>query len=122
MAKLDKDMFEKIGFSKDWATYVPLSCKVAKILRRHFTRKNKYKYILVSYILHKEGENIMFLIYLCEEYPGAVFKGPGICCTMDKKINRLWTDLAEDIALSHSECAVKHKTKKDIYDEYSRTL
>lgn len=106
MAKIDKEMFDKIGFKPGCATYVPISNKVAKILKR-----KKGEAVLVAYVLHpiytKNKEDTNMLVY--HEYKdGIMYRPAGYSGS-----NFPFEKIAESIAQSWPEYAVKHRKSEE---------
>lgn len=106
MAKIDKEMFEKIGFKPGCATYVPISNKVAKILKR-----KKGNAVLVAYILHpaytKNKEDTNMLAY--HKYTDGFMD----CPAGYSGGQHPFETIAECIADSFPEYAVKHRKSEE---------
>lgn len=106
MAKIDKEMFDKLGFDSSRATYVPLSKDVTRFLKR-----KKGDRVLVSYILHTshKGKN-KDLNVLCyyRELEGSPIGGP-----VFYKEKTSFEMLAQYLAVYWPEYMVKHRKNEE---------
>lgn len=99
MAKLDKEIFDKLQADPNEYEYIPLPAKVTYILKR------KYKdEILVSFIVKRNNKRIKMLVY---------FKNS--CHNLSKTNGyssdiSTWEELAESVANSYPQYRVKHYT------------
>ena len=110
MINPDKIMWDKLGFNPEKYEYVKLPTCVAKILKR-----KKGEHVLLSYILHIDGRDVMMLNYVTFDGMVAVNKA-GYACSLDTvpkgtKKKDIWVRLAEDIAMSWPFYAVKKRKK-----------
>ena len=107
MAKLDKEMFDRLQYQPGIAEYVPVPAKVAAILKRkHGTE------VLVCYLLKKGSykdikKDTMMMVYFDYKGYGNPYKTHGYSSdSMD------WVSLAEEVASSWPWYKVKHREDK----------
>lgn len=107
MARLDKEMFERLQYRPGIAEHVPVPAKVAAILKRKCGTE-----ILVCYLLKAGGykdvkKDCMMMVYFDYKGYGDPRKTNGYSSdSMD------WVSLAREVAEAWPKYKVKHKKQK----------
>lgn len=106
----DKIMWDSLGLDKNKYEYVNLPTYVTKILKR-----KKDDDVLLSYILHVDGRDVMMLTYF--KYDGSIaMNKAGYACSLDSvpegtTKKDIWIRLANEIATSWPKYAIKKRNK-----------
>lgn len=105
----DKELYEKLECDKEKFMYTKIPSNVKRILRPSYKKDGK-EYVMLALIVKNKYENTLLVNYL--SYNGySCDRGAGMATSMyDGKFD--WISLAENIAETWPETAVKHRTKK----------
>lgn len=101
MAKLDKYYFDRMPRLFGPVSYVPVSVKVSKILRRR-----KGNRVLVSFIRHADQDDLM--LYYATSNDGQVTLGHGYSLSDTND----FVEVAECLAQKYPQYRVRHHQKK----------
>lgn len=105
MIRPDKELWDKVSFNPEKYEYVPLPSKVAQILKR-----KKGDDILLSYYYYDKGEKVMMLHYV--NYDGYCLHAKAGYSSRQIDDPNHWQTMAEDIAQTWPQYAVKKRGKK----------